>query len=238
MSSEDIVSTFSVFVVRHLLQQGVYPQGPFSHLFLAYSCRLALGQEYRSLCVRPELSDVDKSYQRFGFTGGFLQTLGPPVIVDAFSIISHVAVPPIFDVPSDPRDRAAEDGRKFPSDEELSQRMLWRCFVGVLVHTWPCLALPLYMISLPCLAETALAPRYLGGYPTLQDRHRWACPPHLRVQRAPPFVCPLTGVNYDEPGAVYSETRTWPGRTRLKTVNKDIRIAQEEGRQAIDNPPL
>jgi hypothetical protein len=56
-------------------------------------------------------------------------------------------------------------------------------------------------------------------------------PPHLRVQRAPPFVRPLTGLNHDELGSVYSEIRTW--RTRLKTVNEDIRIAQEEGYQAI-----
>lgn len=56
-------------------------------------------------------------------------------------------------------------------------------------------------------------------------------PPHLRVQRAPPFVRPLTGLNHDELGAVYAEIRIW--RTRLKTVNEDIRIAQEEGYQAI-----
>jgi hypothetical protein len=57
---------------------------------------------YSSIClciqpyvpVQPELGDVDKSYRRFGFAGGFLsaQTLGPPVIVDTSSIISHVAV--------------------------------------------------------------------------------------------------------------------------------------------------
>jgi hypothetical protein len=41
----------------------------------------------------------------------------------------------------------------------------------------------------------------------------------------------LTGLNHDELGAVYSEIRTW--RTRLKTINEDIRIAQEEGYQAI-----
>ncbi|KAH9953228.1 hypothetical protein BC827DRAFT_165435 [Russula dissimulans] len=46
------------------------------------------------LSVQPELSDVDKSYRRFGPAGGFLsaRTLGSPVIVDASSIISHVAV--------------------------------------------------------------------------------------------------------------------------------------------------
>jgi hypothetical protein len=30
-------------------------------------------------------------------------------------------------------------------------------------------ALPLYTLSVPCLAETAPAPRYMGGYSTLQD---------------------------------------------------------------------
>ena len=56
-------------------------------------------------------------------------------------------------------------------------------------------------------------------------------PPHMRVQRAPPFVRPLTGLNHDELGSVYAEIRTW--RTRLKTVNEDIRIAQEEGYKNI-----
>ena len=60
---------------------------------------------YSSIClcirpyvpVQPELSNIDESYRRFGFAGGFLsaQTLGPPVIVDTSSIISHVAVTPL-----------------------------------------------------------------------------------------------------------------------------------------------
>jgi hypothetical protein len=41
----------------------------------------------------------------------------------------------------------------------------------------------------------------------------------------------LTGLNHDELGSVYSEIRTW--RTRLKSINEDIRIAQEDGYQAI-----
>jgi len=65
-----------------------------------------------------------------------------------------------------------------------------------------------------------------GGYGRGEE-----VPPHMRVQRAPPFVRPLTGLNHDELGSVYSEIRMW--RTRLKTVNEDIRIAQEEGYQAI-----
>ena len=56
-------------------------------------------------------------------------------------------------------------------------------------------------------------------------------PPHLRVQRAPPFVRPLTGLNHDELGSVYAEIRTW--RSRLKTINEDIRLAQENGYQDI-----
>ena len=80
-------------------------------------------------------------------------------------------IPSISNVPSDPQDPAAEDARRFPSDEELSQRTLWVCFVVVLGLSILGLAgaLPLYLISLPCLAETAPAPRYLGGYSILQD---------------------------------------------------------------------
>lgn len=49
------------------------------------------------LPVQPELKDVDESYRRFGFAGGFLsaQTLGPPIIVDPSSIMSHVAITPL-----------------------------------------------------------------------------------------------------------------------------------------------
>lgn len=80
-------------------------------------------------------------------------------------------VPSISKVPSDPGDPAAADARTFPSDEELSQRTLWCCFLVVL--GWSILgligALPLYMISVPCLAETAPPPHFLGRYSTLQD---------------------------------------------------------------------
>ena len=52
---------------------------------------------------------------------------------------------------SDPRDLATENVHKFPSDEELSQRTLWLCFVMGLV--WSTLgfacALPFY--DLPTL---------------------------------------------------------------------------------------
>jgi hypothetical protein len=49
------------------------------------------------LPVQPELKDVDETYRRFDFAGGFLSAreLGPPTIVDASSIISHVAITPL-----------------------------------------------------------------------------------------------------------------------------------------------
>lgn len=80
-------------------------------------------------------------------------------------------VPSISGIPSDPSDPGAADARKFPSDEELSQRTLWCCFVMVLGWTILGLAgaLPLYIISMPCIADTAPTPRYLGGYSTLLD---------------------------------------------------------------------
>ena len=80
-------------------------------------------------------------------------------------------VPSISGVPSDPSEPAAADARNFPSDEELSQRTLWFCFLIVL--GWTILgivgALPLYIISMPCVADTAPAPLFLGGYSTLLD---------------------------------------------------------------------
>ena len=56
------------------------------------------------LCVRPyfplqpELSDMDKTYRRFGFAGGFLcrRELAPLIIIEPSSIISHVAVTPFL----------------------------------------------------------------------------------------------------------------------------------------------
>lgn len=85
--------------------------GQIIYVFLHSQINAQCAQEdqgqarYSSIClciqpylpVQPELSDIDKSYRRFSFAGGFLsaQTLGPPIIVDASSIISHVAVTPL-----------------------------------------------------------------------------------------------------------------------------------------------
>jgi calcium permeable stress-gated cation channel len=42
---------------------------------------------------------------------------------------------------------------------------------------------------------------------------------------APPFVHPLTGLNHNELGAVYSEVQSWC--MQLKIINEDIQIMQE-----------
>jgi hypothetical protein len=54
---------------------------------------------------------------------------------------SRAMVPSISDVPPDDHNPAAEDACKFPSDEELSQRMFWLSFVVVL--GWSILGLTL-----------------------------------------------------------------------------------------------
>lgn len=63
------------------------------------------------------------------------------------------------------------DASIFPSDEELSQRTLWHCFIIVL--GWSILglvgALPLYLVSTPCLSHSAASPQFGGVYSVLQD---------------------------------------------------------------------
>ncbi len=60
-------------------------------------------------------------------------------------------------------------------------------------------------------------------------------PPHLRVQRAPPFVRPLTGLNHDELGAVYSEIRTWRIQLIEGRAKEDVRwdVLQLGGRDSM-----
>jgi hypothetical protein len=81
--------------------------GQIIYAFLHHQIRVDLHRTPEDpsicLCIRPylpielELKDVDESYRRFGFAGGFLsaQKLGPPIVIDASSIISHVAITPL-----------------------------------------------------------------------------------------------------------------------------------------------
>lgn len=65
----------------------------------------------------------------------------------------------------------AKDALLFPSDEQLSQRILWIC--TLIAAGWTVLALagflPLYMVNTPCLAHSIPQPRFTGVYSVLQD---------------------------------------------------------------------
>jgi calcium permeable stress-gated cation channel len=51
-------------------------------------------------------------------------------------------------------------------------------------------------------------------------------PPHLRLQPQQPFVRPLSGVDHDNLGDVYTQIREW--RTKLKQINADINDLQQQ----------
>ncbi|CAG7846308.1 SubName: Full=Uncharacterized protein {ECO:0000313/EMBL:CCA69647.1} [Serendipita indica DSM 11827] len=52
-------------------------------------------------------------------------------------------------------------------------------------------------------------------------------PPHLRVQAQQPFHRPISGLDHDALGAIYTDIRHWRGA--LKAINKEIADAQEQG---------
>lgn len=77
-------------------------------------------------------------------------------------------------IPSLPgEDELANSGaaRDIPSDGQLSQRVLWICFL--IVVGWSLLglvgALPLYLINTPCLSHSLPQASFGGVYSTLQD---------------------------------------------------------------------
>ena len=78
------------------------------------------------------------------------------------------------DVPTDlsrPSRSPAEDAEQFPSDEQLTQRALWVAFL--LALGWTVLglagALPLYLVSTPCLANLPSPAKYSGAFSILQE---------------------------------------------------------------------
>jgi hypothetical protein len=52
-------------------------------------------------------------------------------------------------------------------------------------------------------------------------------PPHLRLQPHQPFVRPVSGLNHDDLGAVYSDISQW--RSKLKSINAEIAETQRDG---------
>ncbi|KAG1757825.1 hypothetical protein EDB19DRAFT_1659240 [Suillus lakei] len=89
----------------------------------------------------------------------------------AFLFPSVPLVPPTPSDVSDAGKSAPLDARLFPSDEELSQRTLWTCLIIVLGWSLVGLggALPIYLVSTPCLAHSAGDPNFTGVYSTIQD---------------------------------------------------------------------
>lgn len=83
-------------------------------------------------------------------------------------------VPLIPSMPSDVSDAGKSpsvDAELFPSDEQLAQRSLWIIFL--IVFGWSILgiagALPLYLVSTPCLADQTPISVYGGSFSALQD---------------------------------------------------------------------
>jgi len=78
------------------------------------------------------------------------------------------------DLPEDVQDagrNAVTDAHLFPSDEELTQRILW---IALLICIgWSILALggalPLYLINIPCMAQSAAQTYTYGGYSAVYD---------------------------------------------------------------------
>lgn len=77
-------------------------------------------------------------------------------------------------IPSDVSDighSPAQDAALFPSDEQLNQRALWISFLIVL--GWSVLgligALPMYLVSVPCIADLPSSSHFGGAYSTLED---------------------------------------------------------------------
>nr|GAT60500.1 predicted protein [Mycena chlorophos] len=102
------------------------------------------------------------------------QDLRPKPVGSGIFAFLHPPVPLIPPVPSDVSDMGkspAGDAALFPSDEQLSQRAIW---IALLIALgWALLALagalPLYMVSLPCLANDPSPATFSGSYSTLED---------------------------------------------------------------------
>ncbi|KAJ7840756.1 Hsp70 protein-domain-containing protein [Mycena leptocephala] len=65
----------------------------------------------------------------------------------------------------------AEDAKLFPADEQLSQRAIWIALLIALGWAFLGLAgaLPLYMVSMPCIADLPSTATFSGAYSTLED---------------------------------------------------------------------
>ncbi|KAI9065843.1 hypothetical protein FKP32DRAFT_1566891 [Trametes sanguinea] len=113
--------------------------------------------------------------QLYGLREWFVQqSFRPKPLGRSFWAFLFPHVPLVPSLPSDVSDAgrsSAKDALLFPSDEQLSQRVLWVC--TLIAAGWTVLALagflPLYMVTTPCLADSAPRPHFTGVYSALQD---------------------------------------------------------------------
>ncbi|KAK7055165.1 MPN domain-containing protein [Favolaschia claudopus] len=113
--------------------------------------------------------------QLYGLREWFVeQGLRPKPLSSSFFAFLHPPVPLVPSVSSDVSDMGkspAGDAELFPADEQLSQRALW---IALLIALgWALLglggALPLYMVSTPCLADLPNTATFSGSSSTLED---------------------------------------------------------------------
>jgi len=103
-----------------------------------------------------------------------MHSFRPRPLGDGFFAFLSPKVPVVPDLPEDVQNagrNAATDARLFPSDEELTQRIL---FIALLICIgWSILALggalPLYLVNVPCLAHSAPQNYTYGGYSAVYD---------------------------------------------------------------------
>ncbi|KAA1467838.1 hypothetical protein DENSPDRAFT_770262 [Dentipellis sp. KUC8613] len=113
--------------------------------------------------------------QVYGLREWFVQQeVRPKPLQPSFWAFLSPPVPLVPSVPTDVADAGkspAADAHLFPSDEELSQRVLWVLLTIVLGWSVVGLgtSLPIYLVTTPCLAESSITPQFSGRYSTLQD---------------------------------------------------------------------
>lgn len=113
--------------------------------------------------------------QVYGLREWFVhQDLRPKPLSDSIFAFLFPRVPLAPSIPSNVSDAGKSvraDAELFPSDDQLSQRTLWTCFLICLGWTFLGLvgALPLYLVSTPCHSELPSPSSYGGGYNMLQD---------------------------------------------------------------------
>ena len=103
-----------------------------------------------------------------------MHSLRPRPCGNGFFAFLSPSAPLVPDLPENVQDagrNVATDARLFPSDEEVTQRILW---IALLICAgWSILALggalPLYLINVPCLAQSAAQTYTSGGYSAVYD---------------------------------------------------------------------